>query len=314
MIGPSKKIIALGIICISIVVITLLTKVIPPYVPQGELVTTIEPDITLDINTKADNTDSDSDGLLDWQEILWNTNPNNKDTDGDKSLDGDEVRVGRDPLVAGPNDKQVPITEIRAESDVPVKIEDNSVTSKLSRDLFYALAYGKQQRGVAFSQEDIRAIADSLKDEASPSVIITKYSIDAIGTFPDEDLTRGKLFGEKFANIYIPVIKAIDSGPNDAIFIAKQYETLSRNLSALYVPESLQKSYAELVNNIYNTAITLVISENYEKDPLKAVQAIKSFQELSAKQPVLFTTIANYFRRNDIIFTDTETNNLWQNF
>ncbi|MCR4311641.1 MAG: hypothetical protein NUV54_03715, partial [Candidatus Taylorbacteria bacterium] len=49
--------------------------------------------------------DSDSDGLKDWEEQLWKTDPLNPDTDGDGTPDGAEIKSGRNPLVAGPNDK-----------------------------------------------------------------------------------------------------------------------------------------------------------------------------------------------------------------
>ena len=49
--------------------------------------------------------DADKDGLKYWEEALWKTDPNNPDTDGDGTSDGQEVKEGRDPNVAGPDDK-----------------------------------------------------------------------------------------------------------------------------------------------------------------------------------------------------------------
>lgn len=49
------------------------------------------------------NTDSDLDGLFDWEETdIYKTNPNNSDSDGDGYLDGDEVKKGYNP--AGPGE------------------------------------------------------------------------------------------------------------------------------------------------------------------------------------------------------------------
>ena len=43
----------------------------------------------------SDNTDSDADGLSDWQEInIYSTNPNNSDTDGDSFADAEELNNG----------------------------------------------------------------------------------------------------------------------------------------------------------------------------------------------------------------------------
>lgn len=46
--------------------------------------------------------DSDSDGLLNWEEVLYRTKMDNPDTDGGGESDGSEVENGRDPL--DPND------------------------------------------------------------------------------------------------------------------------------------------------------------------------------------------------------------------
>jgi len=51
--------------------------------------------------------DSDNDGLKDWEENLYKTDPLNSDTDADGYLDGEEINSGHNPLVKGPNDKQV---------------------------------------------------------------------------------------------------------------------------------------------------------------------------------------------------------------
>jgi len=58
-------------------------------------------DMTLESLSK----DSDNDGLKDWEEALWKTGVNNPDTDGDGTLDGEEVKLSRDPLKPGPDDK-----------------------------------------------------------------------------------------------------------------------------------------------------------------------------------------------------------------
>ena len=48
------------------------------------------------VGTDPDNPDTDSDGLLDGEEVLtWGTDPLNRDTDGDILLDGDEVHTYR---------------------------------------------------------------------------------------------------------------------------------------------------------------------------------------------------------------------------
>ena len=63
----------------------------------------INPNIVL-----SSSQDSDSDGLKNWEEELWNTNPNEPDTDKDGAPDGQEIKENRDPTLPWPNDKITP--------------------------------------------------------------------------------------------------------------------------------------------------------------------------------------------------------------
>ncbi|HXK37790.1 MAG TPA: hypothetical protein VJ579_01865 [Candidatus Paceibacterota bacterium] len=49
-------------------------------------------------------TDTDNDGLPDWEEAVYGTDPTNPDTDGDGVQDGAEVRTGHNPTKKGPDD------------------------------------------------------------------------------------------------------------------------------------------------------------------------------------------------------------------
>ena len=53
-------------------------------------------------------TDTDNDGLKDWEEAIYGTDPRNPDTDGDQTQDGTEVTGSRDPLIKGPDDSLTP--------------------------------------------------------------------------------------------------------------------------------------------------------------------------------------------------------------
>jgi len=54
-----------------------------------------------DLITADATTDTDGDGLLDTQEVVYRTDPLNPDTDGDGYTDGQEVAFGSDPTLPG---------------------------------------------------------------------------------------------------------------------------------------------------------------------------------------------------------------------
>ena len=73
--------------------------------------------------------DSDNDGLRDWEETLWGTDPHNPDTDGDGVLDGAEVEAHRNPTIAGSNDA------LPSQNEGSNIVKPGSLTDKLIQDL-----------------------------------------------------------------------------------------------------------------------------------------------------------------------------------
>ena len=69
----------------------------PTEEPSCTPTPTAEPTPTSVEDPYFDLEDSDGDGLLDYQEIMYMTDPDNPDTDGDGLLDGDEINIGTSP-------------------------------------------------------------------------------------------------------------------------------------------------------------------------------------------------------------------------
>ncbi|OGD66657.1 hypothetical protein A2Z61_00915, partial [Candidatus Campbellbacteria bacterium RIFCSPLOWO2_02_35_12] len=81
--------------------------------------------------------DSDRDGLKDWEEALWGSDPHNPDTDGDRTPDGEEVVVGRNPIIAGPNDKLYNTLALKKkEDDNKYPEKDLTATDLFAQNLF----------------------------------------------------------------------------------------------------------------------------------------------------------------------------------
>ena len=115
--------------------------------------TYVAPTLTTFTESPALAKDSDNDGLKDWEEELWKTDKNKADTDGDGTLDGQEIKLGRNPLVKGPNDK---LSKETVADKVNTQTEkDLTDTEKFSRELFLKIIAAKQNN-TAPSEADVQ--------------------------------------------------------------------------------------------------------------------------------------------------------------
>lgn len=318
MVHPSNKIIAIAIVCIALVgsvaYVQLHPKVTPP--PNGILTTIELPEVSVPIYATEDTTDSDGDGLKDWQEMIQGTEINNADTDGDGTKDGAEITAGRNPLKAGPDDKGVAATELKIDTTALYSsFVPKSLTDNVSKELFSAYIQARNSRSLADEAGDnLNTIASTIAQETlAKNQIIQRYDISSIGTFDDSDLDKGKEYGERFGSLYIAMLERIDQGTDDIGSIATEYQNFSKDITAIYTPESLSATQAAIGNSFYNIAIMFSIIAKYEEDPIRAALAIKNMREMVAQQPKLFISVANYFTRNGILFENQDIQRLWAN-
>jgi hypothetical protein len=307
MIAPSKKIIAVGIVCVALVGSVVYVKINPQQenLSNGFLTTIELPEVVVPVFATEDTTDTDKDGLKDWQEIVQGTDINNPDTDGDGIKDGVEV-----------DNKSNSNSELKVQfNDVYKQFVPHSLTDNLSKDLFSAYVNSKNNRTLnGDGSGSLNDIANSIAQEAlNSNRLIDRYDISAIGTFNDNDIDAGKEYGEKFGSMYIQMLERVSNGDADISSIANQYMNFSKSITAIYTPESLATTQTAIGNNFYNTAVMFSIIAKYDEDPIRAALAIKNMRELIAAQPKLFISVANYFTRNGIIFENKDIQRLWAN-
>jgi hypothetical protein len=76
------------------------------------------------------NTDSDSDGLSDHEELnIYSSNVNNPDSDNDSYTDGEEVKFSYDPNKAGDDKLEKSIVVVLADQSLSYKLGDYIVNS-----------------------------------------------------------------------------------------------------------------------------------------------------------------------------------------
>ncbi|MEK7090021.1 MAG: hypothetical protein AAB930_00335 [Patescibacteria group bacterium] len=125
------------------------------------------------------NRDGDSDGLKDWEELIFRTDSKNPDTDGDGAKDGEEIAMNRDPLVKGPKDQMATSTEA---ANSPYLLPNN-LTGQLAEKFGISVIAPR----LAGSQRplDMEAIGNQIADEIIPSATRQNY-------FTEKDITISK--------------------------------------------------------------------------------------------------------------------------
>ncbi|MCK5060204.1 MAG: hypothetical protein KAR00_03640 [Candidatus Pacebacteria bacterium] len=280
-------------------------------------------DVTLRVRTLLNQTDTDNDGLKDWEEILWKTSPTNPDTDNDGTSDGDEVAQNRNPLVKSPDD----VLQDKS-SQTEVFNENLTPTDKFAQDFFKLYLIKKQEKGVV-DEDTQKEIIDQLLLK-TPEASFKTYSISDISISAKKDgatlktygNTIGKLFKESALpeNAYEPLQTMEEAlanndpnGLNEIKILEKDGENIVRELLVLAVPQPLADKHLKLINAISSLAADFKAMANVLNDPLSAIVHIQSYFGSVRKIGDALKEIAHYFLENNITFQQQEDGSLLMN-
>lgn len=205
--------------------------------------------------------DQDGDGLKDWEEELWHTDAQKPDTDGDGTPDGEEVRLGRNPVKAGPDDA---LDKETIENKTVPGGGSWTETDRLSRELF-AKYLSIKQSGAPFTAEDEeKLLTDFLSryPESRPSTLYAEKDIVLAAT---DDETALRAYGNALGK----VINAHKEGGENELIIferalqnedeidlqnldarIKRYEAMLSDFKAIPSPKSAAALHIALLNSI----------------------------------------------------------------
>ncbi|MDE5936702.1 MAG: thrombospondin type 3 repeat-containing protein [Ruminococcus sp.] len=164
----------------------------------------------IDYGTNPQLTDTDGDGLSDYDEIyVYGTDPLKDDSDGDSLKDGTEIKLGLDPN--NPQTFGVPDSEYQIAQ--PVSPDNDILSSVNTEDSPYIMSiditsnndieeniYINESERFGIVESDIvigHGVDIEISNECSPSNIVLKYTIDEdyidndLGTFEEIDRFNG---------------------------------------------------------------------------------------------------------------------------
>jgi hypothetical protein len=260
---------------------------------------------------KIQGSDSDNDGLADWEEFLWKTDPKTPDSDLDGTNDGEEVSLSRDPLIKGPGD------EISIDQKL---VEENlTTTDKFGRDLFTTYANIINNQRFADNEDKLEVLYSLVSKNVSGVEKPTLYSAKNIRTTENSDdktlkqyansLVENFLEAKDYSEIAI-ITNILDKGDDkydaelrELIMIHKKI--LNDNLNMI-VPKDLVIQHAGVLNS-HNRVIDSFVKISYVKtDPLIAMLGIGEYSKATEEFDNAIRILSEYYKRKDIFFSEKE--------
>lgn len=278
---------------------------------------TTERIITISRETGEKSVDSDSDGLQDWEETLWGTNIFNPDSDGDGTNDKEEIDSSRNPLQAGPDDE----IKASATNGEPI-LYDNVVPGTLTDNLSINLAanyFNLKQNGTFTQETSDELVSQIVSDISKITTLENSHYTSANVKSHSKSSAVDKSYGELLATAQVNLINTVatykDLEPELYLTtVSGIYRSTAERLSTFSVPRELVDSHVQIMNNYYNIGIVFDDMKNYQTDPVRSLLAIRSYQEMEARQTESYTKIANYFIENDIIFDNSNAGKIWNTY
>lgn len=312
---PSNKV---GFVLIF-VVLAVASTIFFTKVQKNGLLTDLENvSLTIARNTSAagTGTDSDSDGLTDWQETLYGSDRNNPDSDGDGTNDGEEVSVKRDPAKAGPDDPLLMSEDMFNTVLDYSTVASGTPTEKMSIDLF--TQYVNMTRSQSLTEESQQELVNEIAQKTVSQVDFKPHYASSDLTVTASSPDGVKAYGTIFAKTALTNLTYMDSLKtlSDTQYIPRiiaAYREYADEMAAIEVPDVAQEIHLKIINSIYQTSDLIELLVETEQDPVTALVAI-GVHESSGNDDYLYTSMADYFKNNDILFDDTNVTRFWNYF
>ncbi|MEX0931495.1 MAG: hypothetical protein WDZ88_01970 [Candidatus Paceibacterota bacterium] len=281
---PAKRFFLFAGIVALIVIFAVLLVLLPT---KGEKVLTPGGSIATDtegstVSNSRGVTDTDMDGLADWEEKLWNTDPKNPDTDGDGTSDGDEVFTGRNPLKPGPNDAM--------DNPLFIKNPEYAETSE-------------ENEPIGTNNEENEASLNETEPETSTEVRFERtYGNRLAGHI--SSLSRNT---EEYNSAFTEFL----NNPNESVYsrvsaIGVDYNNLIATLMDLPRPESATTEHNALISSMqkYVAEVNNIVSVKKEGDI--PIETYTSYSESAFAMQEALASLALYFEAEQVTFNSNE--------
>lgn len=260
------------------------------------------------------NLDTDKDGLMDWEEVLWGTDVNNPDTDKDGMKDGEEVAKKRNPTVKGAGN----LANDQTSSTTLTQ------TDKFGRELFAKYLELRQLGLSADPDSKERLIAAMLQ---SGNLVETPkiYKTTDLILLPTSNPTIIRNYGNTISSVIKNntirsrnenlIIKDYIEQNDDTKLaeltpILNSYNKIVKGLLSVGVPKELKDYHIELINSVSELAFIIGSYKKIETDPVIALQGVGMYQDSATKFQRALSSLRDYFTGHIITYNKGEAGEL----
>lgn len=310
-------------IIFSLLVFILLIGGVLSYLNKNKILSYENTDLIAEKTSEKIYTDSDNDGLKDWEEDLWKTNINKADTDEDGTNDFEEIREGRDPLKNGPNDK---LDQETIKNKINPSLEsDLTETDKFSRELF--AKYVNARESGDFKSGDYASLMLQYAEKASKEDIVIYKETDI------KTIQANKESMKEYGNNLAKIIKAKNKEyPLNEMFlldkvtkekpetkekieefknIAGRYSGIKEEMLKMSAPENVVRIHTQLINVLGIMSVSVENMQYIFNDPVKAMSWVAIYPHTADVLVESLKDLRRYFLENKIIFNTKEDGSLF---
>lgn len=285
------------------------------------------------------NKDTDSDGLKDWEEVLWHTDQNNPDTDGDGTTDNEEILAKRDPAKAGPEDiidasvasiveggkinkpvdppetltkqlaQQFGEAYLRQKFDKK-EVDAQYLTKILFSDLTNTLAQpstdlSKQKKTAYVEKQDLLVIND-----ASPLAV--KRYINQVG-----DVLVSSSLQEEKNEIQLVLDAVKEERLEDLqklLAYRDSYQTTAKRLRETLVPSHLLNTHETMINSLWRLGLVAEEMSKFSEDPVGGLTAMNSYMAEAQRSVGPLKTIVAEIKKHHLTFREDESGTIFNRY
>lgn len=261
----------------------------------------------ISVNINLDNTDitdSDGDGLLDWEETLWGTDINNPDSDGDGTNDGEETDLNRNPIISGPDDDNYDFEEKIIEDLYAKGVDEDSLTNKAT--VAFINTYLELKRDGNLTEENkqrlVSEIVNASFDGSGLIDLRTPYTTNSVKTFPNATQEEILEYAQKMFEIQNESISliSISSSQNNYLKTLEAFNNLSKQLIKIPAPESIKEIHLELANGYYLLGQSVAFMNANKDDPIISTFGFNFYKETLFKIGDTGSEFSNFLTENGI--------------